>query len=344
MHFFKTLDKVYSYQFRNYGIKKILSKQIKYHKKNYSKYFALKQKEFKGKIFCETGAGSGMHGVILSKMVGDSGKVFAYDKLKSNIKKIKNYKKIYKLKNFVIEKRDLRHGLNKKFKYIAMHNWVQHTPNPSLVFKNISKSLEVNGRLYIATYHYGTFRFFITQIARKIVKINDLKFLIKNKNLLFKDGFKKYENYELFFENLTDDFFTPFCVTTNYKDIIKLAKSQGLKPLTKAPKLKKLYLLDNHSLKMGFIKKSKKKIKVSNLFKYPKNEFKITKIEAIKSCIQNANKVIRVLSRKNRKDRSIFCMKMYKIRCKNNKKRTLAKYQELNQLCIETLKNYQTRP
>ena len=51
MQIFSTLNKVYSYQFRNYGIKKILSNQIRYHKKNYSKYFALKQKEFKGKFF-----------------------------------------------------------------------------------------------------------------------------------------------------------------------------------------------------------------------------------------------------------------------------------------------------
>ena len=48
--------------------------------------------------------------------------------------------------------------------------------------------------------------------------------------------------------------------------------------------------------------------------------------------------------RKSSRDRSIFCMKMYKIRCKNNKKKTLDKYHELNQLCLETLKNYQTRP
>ena len=86
--------------------------------------------------------------------------------------------------------------------------------------------------------------------------------MIKNKNLLFKDGFKKYKNYELFFENLTDDFFTPFCVTTNYKDMIKLARSQGLKTITKVPKLKKLYLFDNHSPRSVLLKKIKKKDKI----------------------------------------------------------------------------------
>ena len=95
MKYYNQLNKVYSLQFaktREFWKKKSIPKrQIEYHKKNFSKYFDLPIEEFKGKKILETGAGPGLHAAILALMGSN---VYAADKLKSNVIKMKKIKKL----------------------------------------------------------------------------------------------------------------------------------------------------------------------------------------------------------------------------------------------------------
>ena len=91
----KKLDKVYTLQFKKsakYWKKRSIPRgQILYHKKNFSKYFGLQIKDFKNKKVLETGAGPGMHAIILAFM---SAEVHAADILKSNVLIIKTFLKL----------------------------------------------------------------------------------------------------------------------------------------------------------------------------------------------------------------------------------------------------------
>ena len=60
-------------------------------------------------------------------LVGNSEK-YSHTINSSQISKKLKIIREFMLKNFIIEK-GFKDGLNKKFKYIDMHNWVQHTQN-----------------------------------------------------------------------------------------------------------------------------------------------------------------------------------------------------------------------
>ena len=195
--------------------------------------------------------------------------VFATDVLKSNINKIKKFRKIYKFKNLKIFQHDYTRKLRskKKFKLISCHNWIQHTPNPSKTLFNIIQNLENGGRIYISCYHANTFRFFITQISRKILDSSHFKLLKKRVHKVFKKGFKIYRNPDnIFLSNITDDFFTPYLVTTTYSDVLKLAKKLRLKAYTKIPRIKNIEALDNLPLRVGLKKIGKVKRLMANKY------------------------------------------------------------------------------
>ena len=158
-NYYNYLDKVYSWQFRN-SVKKLPLGQINYHKKNYLRYFDENNKNFKRLKILETGAGPGVHAIILCLMGAN---VTAADILKSNIKKIKKLKMIYGFDDLEIKQHDFRNKFKniKIYDIISCHNWIQHTPNPSLVLKNLVRYNKINSKIYISCYHSKTFRFFI---------------------------------------------------------------------------------------------------------------------------------------------------------------------------------------
>ena len=269
------LDRVYTLQFKNSAKSFLPQGQIKYHIQNYQKYFRLSKKEFSKKKILETGAGPGIHAAILSLMGAE---VHAADILNSNIKKIQKIKNIYKFSKLKIKKHDFMKIFPnlKTFNLVACHNWIQHTPNPQKVFINLTSKMSLGSRFYLSCYLSGTFRFFITQIARAIIKDSDFSMLVKETEKHFNKGFKKFKNPDdITARHITDDFLSPYVIPTSYKNIINLAKECGLRPLTKVQKIKNLSFCDNVPLRVGFIKKkniNKKKFK--NYFTKPINELK----------------------------------------------------------------------
>ena len=61
----------------------------------------------------------------------------------------------------------------------------------------------------------------------------------KQIKIIFKSGFKKYNNIHDINEfSITDDYFSPYVITTNYKQLIWIAEKCGLKLITKVPNFK----------------------------------------------------------------------------------------------------------
>lgn len=342
-YYYNYLDKVYSWQFRN-SVKKLPLGQIKYHKKNFSKYFKENINDFKKLNILETGAGPGVHAIVLCLM---GAKVMAADILRSNVQKIKKLKKLYKFPKLDIAQHDFRKKINfmKQYDIISCHNWIQHAPNPSLILKNLVQDSKIGSKIYISCYHSKTFRFFITQIARKVLKPSDFNLIKKRIKKFFPKGFKKYNNRDnIFATNITDDFFTPYVVTIDYKDMSRITKSYGLKIYCKQlkviskngsgydvpiPKKNNLYNLDDAYLRVG-MKKIKQKLCLNSkkIYTKPFNEFTKSNIKIINECSILSKSIIQKFKNKsyNSLDRVDFCLSLYKIRAENNKEVGFKRY------------------
>lgn len=335
------LNKVYSLQFKN-SAKKIPIKQIQYHQLNFQKFFKLKKKDFKKKTILDTGAGPGVHSVILALMCKN---VLAADYLPINVKRINKLKKIYKLNNLNAQRFDFNNTFKdtNKFDLISCHNWIQHTPNPQKTFSQIALNMKKKARVYISCYLAGTFRFFITQISRQILNISDFKILRKQIKKIFKNGFKKYKNIHDINEfSITDDFFSPYVITTNYKNLISLSNKCGLKLITKLPNFNSiLENYDSFQLKLGFEKVNFSKKKIGNLYSKPIDEFSLSGSKIRNKNIVVAKKIIKKF--KNKKFSKIqkvnFCLNLYKIRAEHSNKKNNHKYVMLYDYLVKYLEN-----
>ncbi len=321
------IDKLYgNFQFSKSGIKKLPKGQINYHKKNFSKFFDINSNNFKNLNVLETGAGPGVHASILAMMGAN---VLALDASRTNIKKIHNLKNLYKLGNLSFRKFDLtkQYNVKEKFDLISCHNWVQHTPNPYSVILKLNKNLKDKGKFYISCYHGNTFRFFVSQISRSILKKSDLNTALKKSIYRFTDNFKKYGDVDIIcLENLFDDFFTPYCVTTTYKKLTQDMKSIGYKVLKKGKENNQIELIDNQVLRCSFIKNSKIANHKFNNFTRPINEFEKSKINIKNKCSDLAKKVILKFSKSDINTRLDICFSLYEIRALHHKEKNDQRY------------------
>ena len=252
------------------------------------------------------------------------------DLLKSNIKKINKFKKIYKLKNVSVYKHNFLNKIktNVLYHYSCCHNWVQHSALPEKCLKNIFDKTRIGGKFYISTYHENFFRFTIAFIARQIIKSRNnkmiIKYLLKNKSLIFKKDLSYFNNRdEITFENMTDDFTTPYLFLTNYNRLKEFIEGHGFKLITKKPTITRLKFKDNHQLKMGFVK-------IKNLKKYQKECFinidKNYPIMKSNKSYKEINDLTQFLRKKFKQisydDCSKFLLKLYLLRAKTNKSKS----------------------
>lgn len=344
----KSQNITYSFQFRN-RVSKLPVGQINYHKRNYIKYFKEDISKIKNKKFLETGAGSGIHTTILSLITNKNKNIIhSMDLLPSNIKKINRFKKLYKLKNVKIYQHNLLNKLKTKifYDFACCHNWVQHTPKPEKCLKNIFDRIKVGGKFYISTYHENFFRFTIAFIARQIIKNRNKKkliqHLIKNKDVIFDKDLSHYKNRDdIVFENLTDDFTTPYLFMTNYKRLGKSISCHGFKLITKKPKLGTVNFKDSHYMKMGFIKIKNYKNKIKKCFINIDTEYKIMKSNKKYNDIYN---ITMMLAKKfkyiNYNSLSKFLLELYLFRARTNKSKSKVKIEKLRTFLKEYSHNF----
>ena len=292
---------------------------VNYHKGNFSKYFCLPENEFAGKRILDTGAGPCKHATVLALMGGE---VMATDLTPINIEKGEALKAFYKLGNINFRVHDMMREVDFVVPYdlASAHNWMQHAENPSRVLMNLSSAVHIGGRIYLSLYHGGTFRFFIAQIARTLLK-KDLYEPMRNLvRYAFPTGFKEFGNaLDIYMENIFDDFFVPYCHTTTYNTVIHDAALLGLKPISEVPVIDNLSGLDNIPLRIGLEKVSDYSVSSAELrYTQPVNEF-LSDRPSILQSVDLANQVIRVLeARGDVASICCFCLGLYRIRAQTN--------------------------
>ena len=167
---------------------------VKYHKANFAQYFAIPEEKFRGCKVLETGCGPGKHAVVLALLGAD---VTAMDLSPDNIQKSEKIKEFYGLKNLKFIQHDLMHPLRLEgefFDLISAHNWLQHAQSPSVVLGNLIPALKKGGKIYLSLYHGGTFRFFISQIARSVLKRDYYDLMRDLVKFHFPAGLKEFNN------------------------------------------------------------------------------------------------------------------------------------------------------
>ena len=347
--YYKDNEKVYGEFLHEYSIRnKIPLGQIKYHKKNFQYYFKLSSKKLINKSILDTGSGPGIHSAILC-MLGL--KVTAVDLSRENILKVKKIKKIYNFKNLKFRLHDLSKPLKlkEKFDLISCHNWIQHTPNPYIIIKNLSKNLKIGGRFYISCYQTFVFRCFIAKICRSILTIKNFDKMKSTCLNLFPLGFKTYKNYDhAQFGLMFDDFFTPFFKTISYQELKSDFESLGFKLITKIPKFKDIKIEHMPYVRMGFekVKNNIKKNYRPN-FSRSGNNFKLSKNKISNTSINLAKKIIKKFKSKkiNEMDKILFCASLFDLSSNFSNDKSYEKYRYLNSFLDRVLnKNYEYFP
>ena len=273
------------------------------------------------------------------------GDVIAVDLSLDNINKGKKLKKFYNLSNLSFIQHDLMDPLDckNKFDLISVHNWIQHARTPSTVLRNLASLLKEGGRIYISAYHANTFRFFITQIARTILKREYYELMYNLVKFHFPTGFKEFKNPDdINKELMFDDFFVPYCHTTTYAILVNDAQKLGLVPYTEIPDMEQYYTLDNIPLRIGLEKKECKNLTKRKFeFTKPVDEFATNVPSYIRESIKLSKKTIKHLNRLNNSYITCsFCIGLYRIRAQTSKMNNpKEKHQILQQYLEMTLSN-----
>ena len=314
---------------------------IKYHKNNFCKYFKIPEKGFSGLRVLDTGCGPGKHAVVLALM---GAKVTGIDLSEENIQRGEKLKEFYKLDNLNFVKVDLMNPFDGygEFDLISAHNWIQHTENPSIVLKNLISVLKMGGRLYLSTYHANTFRFFIAQIARNLLKKDNFDLMKTLVKFHYPAGFREFKNPDdIYMENIFDDFFVPYCHATTYDIVLEDAKKLGCIAITQRPELKEIYDIDNVPLRVGLEKKADVQYNGEFGFTKPVDEFSDSLPLTMCKSKDLSMKIIGHLSKLN--DPYVicsFCLGLYRVRAATSRIVDIEKKHLLLQSYLEmTLSN-----
>ena len=254
---------------------------VEFHQRNFCKYFQLAPHEFNGKSVLETGAGPGKHAAVLHLL---GAHVTAVDLLESNVRAIERLSAHHRFAHLVARRADLMQPLPEewsKFDLISAHNWLQHAEDPARVLENLIEKLEVGGRLYLCVYQSGTFRFFISRIARSVLRWEDREVVKRLVPFFFPLGFLEFDNPDdIYYENVFDDFYVPYLWTFRYESLVRFLNSLGCEVLVADAGRPRLYEIDNEPLKVGLVKVSGEiKAATAERLEYEIDEFDTEHVE-----------------------------------------------------------------
>lgn len=314
---------------------------VKYHKANFSKYFCIPEDQFSGLKVLETGCGPGKHAVVLALLGAE---VTAFDLSVDNIQRGKKLKAYYELDNLSFAQRNLMEPFrtDKPFDLISCHNWIQHAENPAVILKNLLTNLKLGGRIYLSTYQAATFRFFVTQIARSILKQKHYKTMRHLVKYHFPSGFKGFNNPDdIYMENIFDDFFVPYCHTTTYDIVVHDAEQLVCVPITPKPELGDIRALDNIPLRIGFEKKGDARNVDQFNFTKPVDEFAEPFPAYMERSIELALDAINSFDKQDDDVlSSSFCLGLYRLRSETSRsKDSIGKHNLLQKYLDMALSN-----
>jgi 2-polyprenyl-3-methyl-5-hydroxy-6-metoxy-1,4-benzoquinol methylase len=303
--------------FKYFNTEGLADGMVKYHKSNFQKYFGLKEGEFKGLRILDTGTGTGRHAIVLALMGAN---VTAADLSPDNLMRANALKAYYGLENIEFIQHDFMKPFGGQFDLVSAHCWVQHTENPAYVIKNLVSSLKVGGRLYLSVYLAGTFRFFVAQVAREVLKPEWHGLAEKFVKYHFPTGFKQFNNPgDISMENMFDDFFVPYCNTTTYDLLMADMKKLDCLTITAKPQIPDLEGLDSTYLRMGF-EKSGTNLKSGLKFTGPMMDEFISHLPHVKESAKLAKKAIALFKKRNDPTASVsFALGLFRVRAETNR-------------------------
>ena len=202
------------------------------------------------------------------------------------------------------------------FDLVSAHNWIQHAKRPEQVLKNLDAVLLPGGKLYISTYHAGTFRFFITQIARALLDRRDYDLARSMAPAHFPTGFAAFANpVDIYMENIFDDFFVLYCHTTTHAILDGGLARAGYVATQKPLSDDLLPAVDNVPLRQGFNKTEKAGLDPAVDLWPAIDEFSGDLPACVKVSARQARQVLKVLRRRNDAvERVAFCLGLYRLR------------------------------
>lgn len=317
-------DTTYSEQFKESGAEtELLPGFVRFHQQNFSKYFGFAAEDFKGKLALETGAGPGKHAAVLHLL---GARVIAVDLLESNIKAIERLARAHGFSQLQAYQRDLMQPLPAEwpaFDLISSHNWLQHAEDPGAVLRHLIAKLKPDGRLYVSVYGAGTFRLFISQIARAVLRWDDREALKTLIPFAFPEGFLEFKNPDhIYFENILDDFFVPSMWTFRQESLTRFLRQLGCEVLVPHAGRSRLYEIDQEYIRMGFKKTSEPAPEPAAL-EYRHDEWDVSGIQdegarrVIGESVAWAGRCVERLRAAGDGDawaRAAFCLGLYRIR------------------------------
>jgi len=316
------MDVVYSDQFSESAADPSLPPGfVTFHRSNFCTYFGLTPDEFRGRSVLETGAGPGKHAAVLCLL---GAHVTAVDLLESNVRAIERLKTQHAFEHLVVRQADLTQPLPDelgRFDLISSHNWLMHSEDPRRVLELLADRLNVGGRFYLSLYEAGTFRFFITQVARRVLAWEDRDVLKALIPFHFPSGFLEFSNAgDIYFENILDDFFVPYIWTFRYEPLVRFFKGLGFSVLVPHAEDEALYAIDNEALKVGFIKTAERSSGLGSL-ECGFDEFALTHVrdaQARALMAESAEWAVRAIAvlreGSDASLRAAFCLGLYRLR------------------------------
>ena len=193
------------------------------HGNQYSFYFSNEQKKIRKKVVqddlykakyslnrlsksCVMNVGTGRESYALQELGAKF--VYHYDISKEHVKKFKNILSKKKIKNIKSKNLDLCIDRipEELFDFVYLNGIVHHFSDVSKGLDNCSKSVKLNGKIWVYFYRSGTFKWFICQMIRELLKKNELLNYFKESSILFSNG--NTDNAST--TRVMDDFFAPY--------------------------------------------------------------------------------------------------------------------------------------
>lgn len=227
----------------------------RFHSEGFSTYLGWTPGEFDGKRILDTGAGAGKHAAVLAMLGAD---VTAVDLLRVNADAIERLAAANGLARLRARQVDLMLPLPADlgtFDAVTAHNWLMHSADPAVVLLNMAAALRPGGRLYLSLYQSGSFRFFVAQIARQVLRWEDRPLVQQMIPLQFPEGFDEFGVPEhISFENILDDDFVPFMWTFRWEPLMRFLREAGFEVLVPHQGQAMRHRVDKETLKASFVK------------------------------------------------------------------------------------------
>jgi len=155
-------------------------------------------------------------------------KVYHYDISSEHVARFKNIlKHKFSKLNIISENKNIVKDRlpNEKFDIVFLNGIIQHFSTVKEGLYNCTNSVKIGGKIWCYFYRSGTFRWFVVEMIRKIVKYINLDDFFKSSSILYNLG----DTSSSTVSEVMDDLYVPFINLYTPKQYINFMKELGFK-------------------------------------------------------------------------------------------------------------------